>query len=374
LSLALAAAAALAWLVLIAARGGFWLCRERDEGPLPDPAHWPEVVAVVPARNEADVIESSIGSLLRQDYPGPFRVILVDDHSEDGTGDAARSAFPVDRLAVLSAPPLAEGWTGKLAAQNFGVSQAGAPEWLWLTDADIAHAPDTLRRLVARGEAHRLALVSRMAQLKTDHLAERAMIPAFVFFFAMLFPFARVNQTTNPVAAAAGGCMLVRRQALEAAGGLAMIRREIIDDCALARLLKPQGGLWLGLSHDSASLRPYGGLGEIGAMISRSAFAQLRFSPWLLVGTVLGMGLVFLAGPVLAVASGGPARWIGASVWLAMALAYQPVLRFYRLSPFWGATLPAIGVLYTAFTVQSALEFWAGRGGRWKGRAQAMAA
>lgn len=373
MSLALAAAAALAWLVLIAARGGFWLCRERDDGALPYPSDWPEVVAIVPARNEADVIESAIGSLLRQDYLGALRVILVDDQSEDGTADLVRAAFPDARLSVLSAPPLAAGWTGKLAAQNFGLTQAGAAKWLWLTDADIAHAPDTLTRLVARAEAGGLALVSRMAQLKTDYVAERAMIPAFVFFFAMLFPFAQVNKPSSRITAAAGGCMLVRRSALEGAGGLAMIRREIIDDCALARLLKPQGGLWLGLSRDSASLRPYGGLGDIGAMISRSAFAQLRFSPVLLVGTVLGMGLVFVAGPVLALSGHGLAQWVGAGVWLVMALAYQPMLRFYRLSPLWGAALPAIGVLYTVFTVQSAVQFWAGRGGQWKGRAQAMA-
>ncbi len=258
-----------------------------------------------------------------------------------------------------------------------GVARASAaaapPEFLLLTDADIAHAPDNVRRLVARAQADGRVLVSLMARLTVTTWAERALIPAFVFFFDMLYPFAWVNDPGRATAAAAGGCMLVRRSALEAAGGVEAIRGEIIDDCALAARLKARGPIWLGLTDRAASLRPYAGAGEIGAMISRSAYAQLGYSPWLLTGTVLAMTLTYLAPPLLAAFGHGWARWLGAAAWLAMAIAFQPMLRFYRRSPAWGLALPAIGAFYTACTVRSALEHWRGRGGLWKGRAQAAA-
>jgi hopene-associated glycosyltransferase HpnB len=374
MSLAIGLAALAAWIWLLSVRGGFWLMRERDDrGEAPAPDAWPSVTAVVPARNEADVIGQSMASLLAQDYPGDLRIILVDDASEDGTALAAPKA--PGRLEVLAGAPLAPGWTGKLWAMKQGVDAASrgeaAPRYILFTDADIAHAPQTVSSLVARAEAGGLVLTSLMARLSTATWAERLMIPAFVFFFDMLYPFAWANDPRRSTAAAAGGVMLVRRAALEAAGGVAAIRGRIIDDCALAGALKRQGPIWLGLTQRSRSLRPYPSLAAIGRMIARSAYAQLGFSPWLLAGTVVGMGLTYLAGPLLALGAHGPARWVGAAVWLAMAGAMQPILRFYRVSPVWGLALPLIGALYTLFTLASAVDSWRGRGGMWKGRAQA---
>ena len=368
-----------AWIYLLLFRGFFWLMRERDDRSLPHkPAAWPAVAAVVPARNEADVIDRSIGSLLAQEYPGEFRVVLVDDNSEDGTGKiaAAASADASGRLTVITGRPLTRGWTGKLWAVSQGVeaASASAPTYLWITDADIAHDPQTLRRLVARAEAGKLTLVSLMARLQTGTLAERLLIPAFVFFFDMLFPFSLVNHPKNRLAAAAGGCMLVRRESLAAAGGIAAIRGEIIDDCALGARLKAQGPIWLGLTRTSVSLRPYGSLGDIGRMVSRSAYAQLGYSPWLLAGTLVGMGLVYLSAPLLAAFGAGYARWLGVAAWALMTAAFQPMLRYYRLSPLWGLALPLVGALYTLFTVRSAIDVWRGKGGMWKGRSQALAA
>ncbi|HEY1426579.1 MAG TPA: glycosyltransferase [Caulobacteraceae bacterium] len=362
-----------AWIYLLFGRGFFWLARERDDAGLPpDPAVWPDVAAVVPARNEADVIERSIGSLLAQDYPGALRVVLVDDASDDGTAARAASLAVADeRLTILTGRPLPAGWTGKLWAVSQGVAAAGAPEYLWITDADIAHAPQTLRRLVARAEAGGLALVSLMARLQTGTWPERLLIPAFVFFFDMLYPFALVNEPRRRVAAAAGGVMLVRREALAGAGGIAAIRAEIIDDCALAARLKTQGPIWLGLTRTSVSLRPYRTTGEIGRMVARSAYAQLGYSPWLLAGTIAGMLLVYAAAPLLALFADSPARWLGLAAWMLMAASFQPMLRYYRLSPLWGLLLPLIGAIYSGFTLQSAIEVWRGRGGMWKGRPQA---
>jgi hopene-associated glycosyltransferase HpnB len=375
-ALVIGAVALAAWIYLLLFRGLFWLARERDDlGRPAEPGSWPEVVAVVPARNEADVIERSIGSLLAQDYPGAFRVVLVDDASDDDTAARASALLAADRkLTVIRGRPLAKGWTGKLWAVSQGVEAAGAPAYLWITDADIAHAPGTLRGLVARAEAGQLTLVTLMARLQTGTWPERLLIPAFVFFFDMLFPFAIVNDPRRKLAAAAGGCMLVRREALAAAGGIASIRGEIIDDCALGAKLKARGPIWLGLTRTSVSLRPYESLGEIGRMVSRSAYAQLRYSPLLLAGTVVGMLLVYAAAPALALCGAHLARWLGLAAWGLMTISFQPMLRYYRLSPLWGIALPLIGALYTVFTVQSAIQVWRGRGGMWKGRAQAMAA
>ncbi len=363
------------WVYLLVFRGGFWLARERDDrDETPEPARWPSVIAVVPARDEADVIARSIGSLLTQDYPGDFSVVLVDDNSTDGTGQIARGLDGAGRLEVLTGASLPPSWTGKLWAQSQGAARAAdaAPQYLWLTDADIAHAPETLRKLVARAEAGQLVLTSLMAKLTVETWAERLLIPAFIFFFDMLYPFAWVNDPRRTTAAAAGGCMLVRREALIAAGGLEAIRGKIIDDCNLGALMKRHGPIWLGLTRRAVSLRPYAGFGEIARMVSRSAYAQLSFSPWLLLGTVAGMTIVYLAAPVLAMFGHGLARLTGLAAWLAMALAFQPVLRLYGRSPVWGFALPLIGALYTGFTIRSAVETWRGRGGMWKGRAQAI--
>lgn len=371
--IALGALSLAIWLVLLLGRDMFWLARERDtRGMPPEPHIWPDVVAVVPARDEADVIARSVGSLLTQDYPGRFRVILVDDQSSDGTSDIAR-ALGSDRLEVLSGAPLARGWTGKLWAVSQGVARAGeAPRYLWLTDADIEHAPDTLRMLVTRGEAGKLSLVSLMALLHCETPPERMLVPAFVFFFQMLYPFGAVNRPQG-LGAAAGGCMLVRRESLEKAGGIAAIRGALIDDCTLGALLKRQGPVWLGLTYRSRSIRPYRGFAPVAAMISRSAYAQLRYSRVLLAGTVLGMVLVYLAPPALALLGEGLARWLGFGAWAIMALTFQPMLRFYRRSPLWGVALPGIAAFYLGCTMLSAWQHLRGRGGMWKGRAQAAA-
>lgn len=365
------------WLYLLLARGGFWLARERDEPAVAAPRHWPAVVAVVPARNEVDVIARSIGSLLGQDYAGPFRVVLVDDGSSDGTAAVAQRVDGQRRLDVLAGAPLPARWTGKLWALEQGIRHATAAgdavDYFLLTDADIGHAPDNLARLVARAEQDGRVQVSLMAELSCASTAERFLIPAFVYFFQMLYPFGWVARRDRQTAAAAGGCTLVRRDALERAGGIAAIRSEIIDDCALARRLKAEGPIWLGLTRRATSLRPYGGFLKIGRMISRSAYAQLGYSPLALAGTVAAMAVVYLAPPLLAFFAKEPARWLGLCAWLVMALTFQPMLRFYRRSPLWGLALPAIGATYAFFTVLSAVDFWRGRGGLWKGRVQAMA-
>jgi hopene-associated glycosyltransferase HpnB len=366
------------WVYLLVGRGGFWLAHERDDVAEPaEPPSWPAVTAVVPARDEADVITRSIGSLLAQDYPGPFRVVLVDDDSSDGTGRLARGLPNAEALSVLQGAPLPAGWTGKLWAMKQGVEAAGAvepaPKYLLLTDADIAHAPDNLRRLVARAEAGGLVLTSLMAKLSCANAAERLLIPAFVYFFAMVYPFAQVNDPKNRVAGAAGGCMLARADTLAAAGGIAAIRTALIDDCALGALMKARGPIWLGLTERARSIRPYASIGQIGRMIARSAYAQLDYSPLILAGAVLGMVLTYLAAPLAAIFAPAAWRWVGVLAWALMALSFQPMLRFYRRSPLWGLALPVIGALYTLFTVQSALDVWRGRGGAWKGRVQAMA-
>ena len=369
------------WLYLVLSRGGFWLARERDDRAEPsEPTRWPKVTAVVPARDEADVIGRSIGSLLAQDYPGDFRVILVDDQSSDGTADAALAAARAlgaeARFEIIQGRPLPSGWTGKLWALSQGVAranEAASPQYVWLTDADIGHAPGNLRKLVARAEAGGLTLTALMVRLHCGPWPERLLIPAFVFFFQMLYPFGQVNDPKSRIAAGAGGCMLVRSAALEAIGGIASVRAEIIDDCALARRLKAQGPIWLGLGTRAESLRPYTTVGQIGRMVSRSAYAQLGYSHWLLAGTLAGMLLTYVAPPALAIFGHGLARWTGLAAWALMAISFQPMLRLYRRSPLWGPLLPLIGALYTGFTVQSALDVWRGRGGMWKGRAQARA-
>ena len=373
----LAAIGLLVWLYLLFGRGMFWLARDRDDRDEPaPPTAWPSVVAVVPARDEADVIVRSLGSLLAQDYPGSFRVVLVDDQSSDGTAGVARGLAGAERLDVLSGATPPRGWVGKMWAVSQGVTHASrdAPEYLLLTDADIGHQPDNLRSLVARAEAGRLALTSLMVKLHCRTPAERLLIPAFVYFFDMLFPFAWVNDPAHRLAAGAGGCMLVRRSALETAGGIAVVKDAIIDDCAVARALKRQGPVWLGLTLRARSLRPYQGFGEIARMVSRSAYAQLGYSPWLLAGTILGMVITYLLPALLALSLSGWAAAIGAVTWLLMALSFQPILRLYRLSPLWGFALPLIGALYTLFTLQSAVQVWRGQGGMWKGRAQAEVA
>jgi hopene-associated glycosyltransferase HpnB len=370
-----AASSLIAWVYLLCFRGGFWLARERD-GDVAANALWPQVAAVVPARDEAAFIAKSIASLLAQDYPGELRVILVDDQSTDDTAGIACALDSKGKLTVHPGAALPHGWTGKLWAVKQGIAAAGArPEFLWLTDADIVHAPDTLTSLVARAKTHNLVLVSLMAKLRCESWAEKFLIPAFVFFFAMLYPFAWVNRKDRAIAAAAGGCMLVERAALEREGGIDSIRREIIDDCALARRMKNQGGIWLGLTERSVSLRAYPRIGDVGRMIARSAYAELKFSPLRLAAALLGMAVVYAVPLALTFVStnvaGLHAGMFAASAYLLIVLAYQPMLIFYGLSPMWGVALPVIGMLYSVYTLKSAIEYWRGRGGEWKGRAQA---
>src|SRR5262245_20974660 len=369
--------ARLIWLYLLAGRGAFWLCTERDDWRPARLPVWPRVAAVVPARNEAQTIADSIGSLLQQDYSGAWTVILVDDDSSDGTAVIARAAATAgeDRLRVVTSRGLPAGWTGKLWALRQGIDAAAAlpqpPDYLLLTDADIVHTPDSVRRMVAHAEPNGLVLTSLMAKLRCDSLAERAGVPAFIFFFQMLYPFRWVNRRDSAVAAAAGGCMLVRAETLRKAGGIEVIRDALIDDCALAKALKAHGPIWLGLTERVRSIRPYPEFADIRRMVARSAYAQLRYSPLLLAGTVAGMALTYLAAPLIAMFGAGTARVVAGVTWVLMAVGFQPTLRFYGVSPFWGFVLPLIALKYMLFTLDSAYQYVRGRGGSWKGRVQA---
>ncbi len=366
------------WLYLLLGRGFFWLVR--DVAPLrhevgeraSEAQHLPSVVAVIPARNEAPMVGMAIASLLAQDYPGAFRIVLVDDHSGDGTADVARAAAAAqaDRLQIVSARPLPPGWTGKLWALSEGVRQIAEPPDLYLfTDADIAHHRTNLSELVARLQAEQRDLVSLMVKLRCESFAERFLIPAFVFFFALLYPFAWSNDPKHRTAAAAGGCILVRRAAYERIGGYAALKGELIDDCALARAVKHGGAIWLGLTQETKSLRPYPHIADIWNMVARTAYTQLGYSPLLLGGTVLGMALTYLLPPLLLLLGGGAAL-IGALSWAAMCLAYAPMLRFYGVSLAWAPLLPAVASVYLGATIASAWRHWRGRGGEWKGRVQ----
>jgi len=337
----IAAASLAIWLYLLLARGGFWRMRPDVRHPaLHAPA--PSVTAVLPARNEAEFVGRSGASLAAQRYAGEFHMILVDDASQDGTADLARQAAP--QLHIIAAPPLPPGWTGKMWAVAEGV-RAATGDYLLLTDADIVHPPEQVAALVARAQEGGYDMVSYMVRLHCRWLAEQALIPAFVYFFFMLYPPAWIGGWRRGTAAAAGGCILIRREMLERVGGLAVIRGEVIDDCALARAVRRQGGrVWLGLSAATRSVRGYATWGEIGRMISRSAFAQLHHSVWLLIGTLLGLALTYMAPPALAIAARGPAAALGTGAWLLMSVAYFPALRFYRRSPLWAPLLPAVAV------------------------------
>ncbi|GGC32818.1 glycosyl transferase family 2 [Siccirubricoccus deserti] len=374
-ALAVAFAACLAWAVLLLGRGFFWLARDddRDAPLLPEPAQWPAVAAVVPARDEAGTIAETVRSLLAQDYPGDLRLVVVDDRSTDGTGALALAAAAGDpRLMVVRGEARPAGWTGKLWALQQGLAAVG-PEagYLLFTDADIRHAPDSLRRLVQRatGASPHLVLVSLMARLRCASPAERWLIPAFIFFFQMLYPFRWARDPAARTAAAAGGCVLLDRAAFDRAGGLAPIRGALIDDCALAARMKAVGPIWVGLTERVESLRPYAGAGPIRRMVARTAYAQLGYRPEALLGMLLALALVFLAPPVLALLASGAAQALGVLAWMAMALGFAPTLRRFGLSPLRGLALPGIALAYMAFTLDSALAEWRGQGGMWKGEA-----
>jgi cellulose synthase/poly-beta-1,6-N-acetylglucosamine synthase-like glycosyltransferase len=443
------------WLYLLCAWGQFWRCDQRLEDDSANqqleslPASYPAICAVIPARNEADLLPITLRSLLSQAYPGSFTVILVDDQSTDGTADVAKATAAaigkLEHLHVVAAAPLPAGWSGKLWAMEQGVQVAQsfapevAPDYLLFTDADIQHDPANLRRLVDRAMQQDLDLASVMVRLRCDSAWEKLLIPAFVFFFQKLYPFRWVNDPNQTTAAAAGGCILIRQTALDRIGGLSAIRAALIDDCALAQAVKsagraqpatgidnppekergprmqakqsnpelrrepdPQprsaiahsspsapgtelstantlhsfctssGRIWLGLSDCTQSLRPYPSLATIWNMVARTAYTQLNYSPFLLLGTLLGMTLVYLVAPIAFIAGllihDGLVTLLGLLGWLLMAIAYLPTVRFYHCAPLYACCLPAIALLYTLMTLDSAWRHWRGRGGAWKGR------
>ena len=383
----------LSWIYLLAFRGRFWRCDQRlavsSKASLPQ---WPSVCAIVPARNEADMLTHSLPGLLNQKYPGNFRVLLVDDQSTDGTAEVARqSAHPSQTeasLEIMTTAPLPKGWSGKLWAVHQGIEQVlqdtrqPLPDYFLLTDADILHGQTTLKDLAIKAEQEHLDLVSLMVLLRCQSFWEKLLIPAFVFFFQKLYPFPWVNQPRHPMAAAAGGCILVRREVLMGVGGIEVIRKALIDDCALGAAIKgansDQGGtgrIWLGLTTSTVSLRPYPSLQTIWNMVARTAFTQLHYSFGLLLVSLLSLVVIYLVPPVSLLLGGIAGHWgvvaIATLIWSLMTLAYWPTIRLYRLSPLWAFTLPFIALLYTLMTADSALRHLQGRGGAWKGRVYA---
>jgi hopene-associated glycosyltransferase HpnB len=422
LGLAIAAVvSAVAWVYLVAAHGGFWRTGERlprGRTTRPEPATWPAVVAVVPARNEADSLPGTLPGLLGQDYAGEFRVFLVDDGSDDGTGAiAAELGEKAARdggapLTVVAGQPRPDGWAGKVWAMSqglsaaLGASGAAATEvdtgaaveasgvagagavgdasgaYVLFTDADIAWAPTALRDLVRAAEDDDRVLISQMALLRAETAWERVIVPAFVYFFAQLYPFRKVNNPRSRTSAGAGGCMLVRSSALAQAGGLEQIRGALIDDVALGALLKRRHRrIWLGLTTDIRSERPYPNLASLWHMIARSAYVQLRYNPVLLAGTLIGLLLLYAVPPASAIAAliavaagatGGAVAVTGIAGllgWALMAASFAPMLRFYRLSPLRAPALPLIAILYAAMTADSARRHYSGRAVSWRGRA-----
>lgn len=379
----IAAGSLAAWVWLLLGQGFFWRTDVRLP-PRRDPDDWPDVCVVVPARDEAAVLPESLPSLLAQDYPGRAEVFLVDDGSTDGTGDLARELsrrFGGLPLTVSSPGEPPAGWTGKLWAVRHGITLARArgPEFLLLTDADIAHRQDSLRALVAAARTGGFDLVSQMARLRAESRWETLVVPAFVYFFAQLYPFRRIGVRGSRTAAAAGGCVLLSAEAAERAGVPDAIRQSVIDDVALARAVKRSGGhIWLGLAERVDSVRPYPRLGDLWHMIARSAYAQLLHNPLLLAGTVLGLALVYLVPPVALVAglaTADPATaLLGGLAWLLMTATYVPMLRYYGQQPYLAPLLPFTALLYLLMTVDSAVRHHRGRGAAWKGRTYARPA
>jgi hopene-associated glycosyltransferase HpnB len=365
------------WLYLAFLRGNFWRLEEDNLEPKPL-EKWPRVVAIVPARNEAATIARAVTSLHGQDYPGEFSVIVVDDQSADGTAALARKAAEeadaAARITVHSASELPPGWTGKMWALNEGISavSGNAPDFFWFTDADIVHAPDTLRRLVSRTEAESLDLASLMVLLQAKTFPERFLVPPFLYFFLMLYPPRWIADPQKRTAGAAGGCILLRRAALERIGGFASIRNEVIDDCALARAVKQTGGtIWMGVTRASISLREYKTFAEIRDLIARTAITQLHYSSLLLVATLLGLFVTYWLPWILFFAGEDPAWLLGSTAASLMTVTFLFTVKFYNRSALWALTLPFAAAFYSYATFLSAVRYWLGRGAQWKGRTQA---
>jgi hopene-associated glycosyltransferase HpnB len=371
------------WIYLIFFRGQFWLSNQYLSERKSESSKNPKVSVIIPARNEAEVLPISLNSVLNQDYKGKFSLILIDDQSTDNTGkiaeQIAKETHRDKQLTVLNGQPLPGGWTGKLWAMQQGVNYALEnleTEYFLLTDADIKHDSNNLRQLIAKAEKDNLDLVSLMVRLRCESLGEKLLIPAFVFFFQKLYPFPWVNHPKKKTAAAAGGCILIRAEALQRIGGLQALRDALIDDCTLAALVKktlPENrSIWLGLSNTTYSLRAYPHLTTIWNMVARTAFTQLNYSVWLLVGTIIGMILTYLVAPIgllVGIVMGNGLVIIASGLtWLLMAIAYYPTLKLYQFSPLWGLSLPAIAFFYSLMTIDSAWRYWRGEGGKWKGR------
>ncbi len=366
-----------AWLYLLLGHGGFWRVSRLGVARYHNGAANKSIAVVIPARNEADVIGRAVTSLLQQSHSGSIRIFVIDDNSTDGTAEAAGTAgcdaSHAESVVVISGKPLPAGWSGKLWAVQQGVEQALPlrPDFLLFTDADIEHDSHNVASLISLAEGGGYDIASFMVKLHCRSLAEKLLIPAFVFFFFLLYPPAWIRDRRRKTAGAAGGCILIRPSALERIGGIAAIRNEIIDDCALARAVKRTGGgVWLGTTAETRSLRPYESFAEVEHMIARTAFNQLQHSAWLLIGAVLGMLLVYVL-PVALVFSGAMRLALaGGAAYALMIATYLPMVRFYGLNPGWALSLPVAAVFYTAATVHSAIRYWSGRGGQWKGRAQ----
>ena len=371
------------WVFLLLFWGQFWRANQRLEIHNIDLPSYPSVCAIIPARNEADVLPVSLKSLLNQDYSGQFSIILIDDQSTDKTGEVAQEIAnqlnQSSRLKVISGKPLPIAWSGKLWAMEQGIQSAKnqglSPDYFLFTDADIEHHLTNLKELVTKAEKEDLALTSLMVLLRCDSFWEKLLIPAFVFFFQKLYPFPWVNNPHNKMAAAAGGCILIKRDRLEEIGSIPSLREALIDDCTLAQKIKGLSNptaIWLGLTEKTKSLRPYDSLDTIWNMIARTAYTQLNYSLLLLLGTVLGMSLVYLAAPIILLIGiyfkSSSLITLSGLTWLLMAIAYFPTLRLYKLSPLWSLSLPIIALFYNLMTIDSALRHWRGQGGGWKGR------
>lgn len=365
------------WIGLLLFWHQFWRTDQRLPSEQEAPARWPAVVAVIPARNEAATIVACLESLAAQDYPGRFRIVVSNDSSTDDTAELATElagTLPAGKITVVDAQPLPGDWAGKMWALNEGLRSLGSeqPEFFWLSDADIRHGPMTLRLLVSKAVGERLALTSLMVRLSCQSFWEKLLIPPFIFFFGLLYPFRAVNDPDSPIAAAAGGAILIRRDALEAIGGLQAIGDAIIDDCALARAVKRSGRrIWLGLADHSHSLRDYPDLADLWAMVSRSAYHQLGYSPVLLALTLVGLAVTFLVPPFAAMAA-PLVSWVAAAsgivAWGLMAMAYLPTVRYHGLADPWALTLPAAALIYGAMTASSAIDYHGGRKQRWRER------